>query len=620
MIVGVLASLFVLAKRYSIEQRNRAVEIAVDFGEMQQLSASTRKPPVDVIREFQKAGVTSLAMDADTIGSLLDSGRMSVMAGILVAPNDPPTRKQVIQALEPFTGPGEAPIQLLLNGRSLPIHADLDFLRNLPVGLPIEGIRAAESLNMRVVPRFMNYPGIDATTIERVISQSAGTGAHTVIFGGDQVIGFRGLISTTVDALRQHNLNFGSIEFGKQKGDAKLSLLMKDRLIRVHSIPQAEMATLDEPSAIERFTRAARERNISLAYVRLFDVAAGDPVAENADYVRRIAASLQRYGFGMKTARLLEDPAPAIWLLGLMAVGVAAGIGLLVTSIITIPAWKKAAIFVIGAVLLAVLAAAPMDIGRKIVALLSALTFPTLAVVGAGFGTPETPTKGSGTWAVIARFLSAVVVTGFGGLLIAGLLSSRSFMLKIDQFAGIKLAHLLPILLVLGLYASGVAWQSGTFEDQKKRASEGLRKLFGQPLIVWQAIGLLIALVLVALVLARSGNEPGVGVSVMELKVRAILDKMFYVRPRTKEFLFGHPLLFLGIAFAVTGRRRWAVPLIVLGTIGQVSLLNTFCHIHTPIVLSVIRAAIGTILGLIIGMVLYWIVHRLGLARAEETS
>jgi hypothetical protein len=54
--------------------------------------------------------------------------------------------------------------------------------------------------------------------------------------------------------------------------------------------------------------------------------------------------------------------------------------------------------------------------------------------------------------------------------------------------------------------------------------------------------------------------------------------------------LIGHPALILSFVLAARGRRSWAFPLFLVGAIGQVSLLNTFCHLHTPLVASLWRA------------------------------
>jgi hypothetical protein len=128
---------------------------------------------------------------------------------------------------------------------------------------------------------------------------------------------------------------------------------------------------------------------------------------------------------------------------------------------------------------------------------------------------------------------------------------------------------------------------------------------------MWQALGLLLALIIIGLMIARSGNEAGIGVSPIELKFRAILDKVLGVRPRTKEFLVGYPLLFVGIACALHGRRREAAVLVTIGSIGLVSVVNTFCHIHTPLVLSSLRTINGFVVGAVIGIVLWCVLKKL---------
>jgi hypothetical protein len=99
-------------------------------------------------------------------------------------------------------------------------------------------------------------------------------------------------------------------------------------------------------------------------------------------------------------------------------------------------------------------------------------------------------------------------------------------------------------------------------------------------------------------------------VSALELKFRAILDKVMFVRPRTKEFLFGHPALIVGAAFLFARRRSIGLPLVALGVLGQASMLNTFCHIHTPLLLTGLRAFNGLVLGTIVGWAAWWFLGR----------
>jgi hypothetical protein len=158
-------------------------------------------------------------------------------------------------------------------------------------------------------------------------------------------------------------------------------------------------------------------------------------------------------------------------------------------------------------------------------------------------------------------------------------------------------------MLIAFLLAAGIGWGANGWREQKERAIANLRRLFSEPIILGQAVLAFVLLVMIAVVLARSGNDSGMSVSGLELKFRGVLDTILPVRPRTKEFLVGHPAMFLGIAAALGGRRTLAGILLVIGTIGEVSLINTFCHLHTPIALSVMRTVLGAAFGLVIGIV-----------------
>ena len=137
--------------------------------------------------------------------------------------------------------------------------------------------------------------------------------------------------------------------------------------------------------------------------------------------------------------------------------------------------------------------------------------------------------------------------------------------------------------------------------------------LAARPLLVGQVAVGMVALAALAFLVARSGNDPGVGVSGSELTMRALLDKYLYVRPRTKEFLLGHPALLLGLAAVASGRFvRWTLPLLIVGAIGQSSLMDTFCHLHTPLFISGLHGLIGWVLGAVIGALLWLAVARTG--------
>ncbi|MCK5768254.1 MAG: hypothetical protein KAH35_07785, partial [Candidatus Atribacteria bacterium] len=48
--------------------------------------------------------------------------------------------------------------------------------------------------------------------------------------------------------------------------------------------------------------------------------------------------------------------------------------------------------------------------------------------------------------------------------------------------------------------------------------------------------------------------------------------------------------------------KEFKISIIIIGTIGPVTLINTFCHIHTPFLFSLLRTFNGVWLGLLVGL------------------
>ena len=225
------------------------------------------------------------------------------------------------------------------------------------------------------------------------------------------------------------------------------------------------------------------------------------------------------------------------------------------------------------------------DLARKLMALAAVLVFPTLAVLIFVNRQKRVLHK------AVARLLAMSACSLIGALLMAGLLADAGFMLKLDQFAGIKLAHFLPLVLVVAYFA----YQGTVGQGWRKK----MISLWQKPLTLGYAAVIGALLMVVAVYLMRTGNEAML-VSQWELQFRSLLDNWLGVRPRTKEFLLGYPAMLALLYFGY--RHNWFLPLVVLGTIGQISMVNTFAHLHTPLLISLERTFNGLVLGIIIGV------------------
>jgi len=89
----------------------------------------------------------------------------------------------------------------------------------------------------------------------------------------------------------------------------------------------------------------------------------------------------------------------------------------------------------------------------------------------------------------------------------------------------------------------------------------------------------------------------------IEEKIRIFLENTLIARPRNKEFLIGYPVLLLAMSMNYLRIKEFKIPIIIIGAIGPVTLINTFCHIHTPFLFSMLRTFNGVWLGLALGLI-----------------
>ncbi|HEX5324796.1 MAG TPA: DUF5693 family protein, partial [Capsulimonadaceae bacterium] len=453
--------------------------------------------------------------------------------------------------------------------------------------------------------------------------------ATVLMFNGSDVLGNRANIDATAQAIQADDLHYGSIEFGKQIGDVDLSRAAADHTVRVHSIAGAEMPTMEEPTAVARFALAARERNIRVLYIRLFQnglIHQPDVMQANLQYIGEIVQSLHDGGLRLgKAHSFSSDPLPAghlrDLLFALMGIGVIAGFVLLIRQFTGLDGrlfWGVLIVFGLGGAFMAI--RHHTAIGREGLALLAGMTFPSLGFVRCRLPKPR---PDAGAFAALEqafrRFEGMTLWTLAGVAFVVGLLADRLFMLKVDEYVGIRLAMITPLVLTLIYYGFKLndVSEEASFAERLAKVREEWGLFLASPLLMGQVVLGMIGLVIVVLIVLRSGNDPGVGVSSTELSFRTLLNKILFVRPRTKEFLFGYPLLVLGLALAAKGQRKWLLLFLCAGAIAQADLLDTFCHIHTPLLISVIRSLLGWVIGAVVGTVLYLLYHRFFLQRAD---
>lgn len=651
-VLGFVAAVASGVRRADVEARNRRVEVALDYTELRDLAAAEGRPLADVLRPFRAAGATSVVVQEDTLGGLEEARRLQVRVSkrgqTMLLPN--PDDSSLVRVQEALRNKTRYKIVAPRGSPSPPLLVDQPYavVRSVGVGLDPAAVSEIQAAGLGVVGRVSNWEGVASNGVGWTLEQLKQQNVSTVIFSGDEVLGFKGYVSwgpyitsdgtTTEMELREQDLFFGMVEFGKQKGDALLARAAQDRTVRVHTVTGAEMQSANIPGNVQRFLLAARERNIRVLFVRVF---AQEPnaIQANLEYVRKIAQGLER-------ANLQSGPAHGYDALGtplVLRLGMGLGLGAAwclllqaVTGLFNVGTarWLRVAA-ALGASLLVLLAVAPGSTGPKLAAFAAACVFPSLALVHTDLLRPPQPQRLPSRWVlghVLGRLLVTSGITLLGAATVVGLLADRVFLIKADAFVGIKAAQLIPLVVAALVYGLGLR---ATPERPWPRVMDDAKRNVGrwgqQPILLWQVALATVGLVALALLVLRSGNEGGVGVSDVELRVRGLLDLFLVARPRFKEFLIGHPALVVALGLAASGRSRcvpartwWALPVFLVGAVGQVSLLNTFCHLHTPLPVSLLRAGLGLAIGAVLGGAAYLFLDRLEREahprRAEQTA
>lgn len=206
--------------------------------------------------------------------------------------------------------------------------------------------------------------------------------------------------------------------------------------------------------------------------------------------------------------------------------------------------------------------------------------------------------------------LRTSALTLCGGLMTVALLNKWTYMSKADEYFGEK-ATLLAPLIIVGIAFAGKIFPHRVIVDgsaiARRQATERLNKFLDDPFTVrYLMVGLLVA-VAGFVWIARTGNDSGMDISPLELKMRAFMEQVFITRPRTKEVFVGNPALILAVFLG--WKRRWPLflALTIAATVGQADLYNTMCHIHTPLFYSLLRSLHAVWLGIVIGGVMVWL-------------
>jgi hypothetical protein len=637
-IVALVVAGIIAFHRSRLESNFKQVELVMSLNELRELSYQEGYDEIDLLAKIKHSGINSMAIHEDTLENLVFFGK------ILYFSNNELNKlnfflKSIITFEKFQSSPGEA--YIIFNDKSDYLRIkenlqkqlgddlvkDLNFLpylglkvkgteeklADLGFGFSEEDIELIRNLGFQVILRLKNFPEINKEDIDFKFKESEKAGKISgIIFEGETVLGYpsKENLIHTAELLKIKKYPFGMIEFADQKGIETVAHQASELAVRVHSITKEEMEIISKEKATERWIRAAKERKVRIFYIKPFMKSNSDVVEENLAYINTIKEELKVSGFNTGRASLLSTPyqEPKIFIMLLILGIISTGL-ILLNNVFNLKKYQEYSLLLLGILFSLILLFVNQEIFLiKLMALLAALIFPTLAIINNQkyflgnnnfrFKDAQDFPKNSLSFTkmikkVLSGFFRITLITLFGALLIAALLSNNQFMLGIEQFSGIKISYLLPLLLVLA-----IIWLK--VNQGKLMILENIRK----PILIEHVIIMMFFAVFLVIYIARSGNFSFLPVLGIEEKIRIFLEKTLIARPRNKEFLIGYPALLLAMSMNYLKITEFKIPLIIIGAIGPVTLINTFCHIHTPFLFSMLRTFNGIWLGLLLGLII----------------
>nr|WP_211184715.1 DUF5693 family protein [Paenibacillus lemnae] len=631
-VLGVVSALPVGYDRLQTESTAKNVELVFDYRDLLDISVY-RTHPQEYISEqldrLKEAGVISMAMFESTLEEFNKSRRIVVYDSKEVAV----ITGQVIPPMENFTyilftneqnAAGIKPmIQETFTRLGIPVR-DWEFEGSEGLVLEVPRVEAGlkpmapdpmtlamlREKGFNIIPRLSDTLPYDEAYTSQLMAYFADNDVKRILFDGDAVKGFKDhdeqkSLTSFAKLLNQYDIGLMAIENIKQnqKGFELLAYLTDYNVARIYSLSERD-ATLDPKVISDRFVLGTKDRNIRMFYLNAEPLRDGaqativdpfDNLIEALGEPGHAIRDMEANGFVMGPAEAFEVSESSLqryFKIGAL-IGAVALIALMISYFIPFLAIPAFLLGLLGSAGLYVLNAELME---QAIALAVAISGPTTAMILAVRKVTESSSRltNIGTGRRIAHALVLFIKTTIISLatvpLVVALLNNVTYMLVLDQFRGVSLLALAPMALTgvyVLLYRGGLMSRAGIF------------KLLHTPItLLWVAAAGVIGFVGLYY-LSRTGNSGSV--SSIEMVFRSFLENTFGVRPRNKEFLLAHPMMLLGLFLSF--KYRHAAYLLIIGAMGQLSMVGTFTHLHSPLYISAIRTLLGLVIGIIIGLI-----------------
>ena len=599
---------------------NKTVDVVVSSKGLFSMSRSSGYDIPAVLGGMKKSGVTSVILQEDTLKDFIDQGLMTMIRGgdLIDSLRLISRTSHVLVSRLPASFVIQAPMTYLtiddavqfdvvrtileykygkrvkeLGFQTLEVAAPFEQLLDMPIDVNIEKGLTIQSQGLAIIPALQAHSEFNEDQLSFKLSRLGDLDHHIILLEGKNALGYPQNRDYIKQRIKELHKMLAFVEFNPVPLGFS-SILSGANGLRVHAVTLSDRNT---SKYVEQAVRAVVERGARVIWVQPYE---GQDLINSYSFhsrlIQRIVGSLESRGY--KVQALSRSPFQAGYrsLLTLSGVGALILLAFLMWRRFRPLAGIKTLLVFTVVVLLGLVGFALL--GRltsifQVLALGVAIIVPVLVMIELDARQKEGALT---SFKPLAREVGLVFLgTLMGGIFIQNLMGEPVFWIGAMAFRGVKIAILGPFIL-LWLYKVAKL-------DQIQYVGYRVKRFMLQPINFAMVVLGCVGLSMIAIYLVRSGNDAPVLVTGPELWLRNMLEKILWIRPRSKELFIGYPALVFWLSFKdrITWPSWLRTTLFLLVSLAPISMLNSFSHLHTSFWVTITRSGLGAILGLLLG-------------------
>ena len=665
--VSFIVSGIQITRRVMKEQRNKNVEIVADLTDFENLAIEMNVPIEEVAKKLVGAGTTSIAISEETLNDMNNDGRILMYPAVNLKHIDVNFNNeyrgvatQIKNYIEENNLEYSANTIVLTDDKSeydfltnsfksrfsgitkefndenkfgILIGRKQDKIKNVGLGLIDDDFEYAKTLGFNnIIPRIENHEGITTEEVDKLYEQLKKYKVRTIVFAGVTVYGQNyqdekgEMLKYIGDKFSKEGAEIITAIIEKpvetdletvQRGIKTLSKASNYINTKVYSIDASQLTRITASNMVEQWGRAISQRNVRVLYVRPLSVAsktANENFENTISAIREIKTRVRHMGMKVDSAKGLGNIVQNNFMQGLIGIGIVASGFLLLILLFDLSKFPKAiySLFILGILGTGfIYCISPIyntlgGIANKGFSFMASIIFPSLSgLYLISVYNKESKIENKNLKEIVCKsivvLLISVLIAGVGGVFIGSLLSGSEYVLKLDVFRGVKLSFILPILI----FGFAYVIKCGIYSDENGKPLnilEQTKKLMDSSITVKYAIAGVVLVLGLLIIVMRSGNTLITSASSIEIAFRNFLEKYLVARPRTKE-LIAFPVLMFIVYSARYRIKEIGLLVMLVGMIGIENVVNSFCHIRMPVMVTTLSSIYSLIFAVIIGSI-----------------